>query len=179
MIRRDPERPTTRVKHPGKPGAVDHARPAGWYFVHCTPDASPPARTSGCRTASRSGPSTVSRRHRSPPNGSRPTIPLVQSSRLPDGNWWNVFDDPTLTALIHLAYEENPNIRVAGARVLEARAGQAISVGNLLPAVAASDRGLQPRQPQLEHARHQSTGQIAAARFGAHWRSRTGCTAST
>jgi NodT family efflux transporter outer membrane factor (OMF) lipoprotein len=59
--------------------------------------------------------------------------PLVQATQLPDGHWWNVFSDPTLTALVHLAYEQNPNIRVVGARVLEARAGQAISVGNLLP----------------------------------------------
>ncbi len=59
--------------------------------------------------------------------------PRVQPTRLPDGNWWNLFNDPTLTALVNLAYEQNPNIRVVGARVLEARAGQAISVGNLLP----------------------------------------------
>ena len=59
--------------------------------------------------------------------------PNVQPSPLPDGNWWNVFADPTLTSLVQLAYEQNPNIRVAGARVLEARAGQAISVGNMLP----------------------------------------------
>ncbi len=59
--------------------------------------------------------------------------PLVQSSRLENGDWWNVFSDPTLTALIHLAYEKNPNLRAVGARVLEARAGQAISVGNMLP----------------------------------------------
>ena len=59
--------------------------------------------------------------------------PHVQPTRLPDGNWWNLFNDPTLTALVNLAYDQNPNIRVVGARVLEARAGQAISVGNLLP----------------------------------------------
>jgi NodT family efflux transporter outer membrane factor (OMF) lipoprotein len=59
--------------------------------------------------------------------------PAVQPSPLAGGNWWNVFDDPTLTSLVHLAYEQNPNIRVTASRVLEARAGQAISVGNLLP----------------------------------------------
>src|ERR1700677_2354086 len=31
--------------------------------------------------------------------------PLVESSRLDHGDWWNVFADPTLTILIHLAYE--------------------------------------------------------------------------
>jgi NodT family efflux transporter outer membrane factor (OMF) lipoprotein len=59
--------------------------------------------------------------------------PAVQSAPLAGGDWWNVFNDPILTSLIHLAYEQNPNIRVAASNVLEARAGQAIAVGNLLP----------------------------------------------
>jgi NodT family efflux transporter outer membrane factor (OMF) lipoprotein len=59
--------------------------------------------------------------------------PAVQPTPLADGNWWNVFSDPMLASLIHLAYEQNPNIRVAASNVLQARAGQAISVGNLLP----------------------------------------------
>ena len=91
--------------------------------------------------------------------------PRVQPTRLPDGNWWNLFNDPTLTALFNLAYEQNPNIRAVGARVLEARAGQAISVGNLLAAVAASNRQLQPRQPELEHAGDQPARQVASAGF--------------
>jgi NodT family efflux transporter outer membrane factor (OMF) lipoprotein len=80
--------------------------------------------------------------------------PLVQSSRLEQGDWWNVFEDPTLTALIHLAYENNPNLRSVGARVLEARAGQAISVGNLLPqsqqAIGSYSRvNLNPNMPVI------------------------------
>ena len=81
--------------------------------------------------------------------------PLVQSSRLEQGDWWNVFDDPTLTALIDLAYENNPNLRTVGARVLEARAGQAISVGNLLPqsqqAIGSYSRvNLNPNMPVID-----------------------------
>jgi NodT family efflux transporter outer membrane factor (OMF) lipoprotein len=38
-----------------------------------------------------------------------------------------------LNDLIHTAYQQNPNIRIAATRVLQARAGQAISVGNLGP----------------------------------------------
>ena len=36
-------------------------------------------------------------------------------------------------ALIVTAYEQNPTLRIAGPRVLQARAGQAIAVGNIFP----------------------------------------------
>ena len=57
--------------------------------------------------------------------------PSVQNHHLQD--WWQVFGDPTLDALIVTAYEQNPTLRIAGTRVLEARAGQAIAVGNIFP----------------------------------------------
>jgi NodT family efflux transporter outer membrane factor (OMF) lipoprotein len=57
--------------------------------------------------------------------------PAVHNRHLQD--WWAVFQDPTLDSLIHFAYEQNPTLRVVGARVLEARAGQAIAVGNFFP----------------------------------------------
>jgi NodT family efflux transporter outer membrane factor (OMF) lipoprotein len=57
--------------------------------------------------------------------------PSVQNHHLQD--WWQVFEDPTLDALIGVAYEQNPTLRIAGTRVLEARAGQAIAVGNIFP----------------------------------------------
>src|SRR5271166_1726170 len=57
--------------------------------------------------------------------------PSVQNHHLQD--WWQVFGDPTLDGLIVTAYEQNPNLRVAGTRVLQARAGQAIAVGNIFP----------------------------------------------
>ena len=57
--------------------------------------------------------------------------PSVQNQHLQD--WWQVFGDPTLDSLIDTAYEQNPTLRIAGTRVLEARAGQAIAVGNIFP----------------------------------------------
>ena len=57
--------------------------------------------------------------------------PSVQRQHLQD--WWQVFADPTLDALIVTAYEQNPTLRIAGTRVLQARAGQAIAVGNIFP----------------------------------------------
>ena len=57
--------------------------------------------------------------------------PAVQARHLQD--WWEVFQDPTLNSLIVTAYEQNPNLRVAGTRVLEARAQQAVAVANIFP----------------------------------------------
>src|SRR6185437_7635029 len=59
--------------------------------------------------------------------------PKVQSRHKIYGAWWKVFDDPTLNSLIDTAYHNNLNLRVAGARVLEARGQQAIAVGNFFP----------------------------------------------
>ncbi len=76
--------------------------------------------------------------------------PSVQSHRIDD--WWEVFGDPTLNSLIVTAYNQNPTLRIAGTRVLEARAGQAIAVGNIFPqtqqATAAYARvNLNPNMP--------------------------------
>jgi NodT family efflux transporter outer membrane factor (OMF) lipoprotein len=57
--------------------------------------------------------------------------PKVRDRHLQD--WWAVFRDPTLDALIETAYAQNLSLRVAAARVLQARAQQAIAAGNLLP----------------------------------------------
>jgi NodT family efflux transporter outer membrane factor (OMF) lipoprotein len=55
----------------------------------------------------------------------------VENRRLPE--WWAVFNDPTLNSLIDTAYGQNLTLRVAGARVLEARAQQAIAAGSIFP----------------------------------------------
>jgi NodT family efflux transporter outer membrane factor (OMF) lipoprotein len=48
-------------------------------------------------------------------------------------NWWNAFNDPVLDRLIERAYGENLTLRIAGLRVLEARAQLGIAVGNFYP----------------------------------------------
>lgn len=57
----------------------------------------------------------------------------VKVAPIQDESWWDSFNDPNLTALIHQGYENNLNIRSAGARVLQARAQLAQSVGKLYP----------------------------------------------
>ena len=48
-------------------------------------------------------------------------------------NWWQVFGDPALDRLIDTAYRQNLSLKIAGVRVLEARAQLGIAVGNFYP----------------------------------------------
>jgi NodT family efflux transporter outer membrane factor (OMF) lipoprotein len=59
--------------------------------------------------------------------------PRAQGPPPRDGDWWDVFQDPTLNMLVVRAYHQNPSLRSVGTRVLQARAQQAISVGNIFP----------------------------------------------
>jgi len=47
--------------------------------------------------------------------------------------WWKVFKDPVLDRLIDRAYRENLTLRIAGIRILEARAQLGIAIGNIFP----------------------------------------------
>jgi len=59
--------------------------------------------------------------------------PRTQGPPPRDGDWWEVFQDPTLNSLTVRAYQQNPSLRSIGTRVLQARAAQAIAVGNIFP----------------------------------------------
>jgi len=57
----------------------------------------------------------------------------VQSQYQDYRTWWKAFNDSTLDRLIETAYRENLNLRVAGVRVLAARAQLGIVTGQLYP----------------------------------------------
>jgi len=48
-------------------------------------------------------------------------------------NWWQAFNDPVLDRLIDRAYRENLSLKIAGVRVLQARAQLGIAIGGLFP----------------------------------------------
>lgn len=48
-------------------------------------------------------------------------------------DWWQVFDDPTLTQLIETAYQQNLTLQAAGVRVLQSRAQLGIALGEFFP----------------------------------------------
>ena len=59
--------------------------------------------------------------------------PLIQSESADLGQWWTVFNDPELNTLIDMAFQQNLSLRIAGIRILEARAQLGIAIGDLYP----------------------------------------------
>jgi outer membrane protein, multidrug efflux system len=57
----------------------------------------------------------------------------AQASSLGNEQWWQVYQDPALTQLIHTAIAQNYDVRIAAARVLEAQAQVGITRANQLP----------------------------------------------
>ena len=68
--------------------------------------------------------------------------PAVEAVDADYSQWWTVFDDTVLNALIDTAYQQNLPLQVAGLRILEARAQLAIAVGNQYPQLQQAAGGL-------------------------------------
>ena len=104
----------------------------------------------------------------------------VKQEQSENRNWWQVFNDPILNGLIEKAYLNNLSIKVAGVRVLEARAQLGIATGELYPQTQQAFGTLQyyrlsDRAPQSafqQAATHQS------ASSSKYWQSEIGLTAS-
>src|ERR1700731_901883 len=60
----------------------------------------------------------------------------TQASSLGNEQWWQVYQDPVLTQLIHTAIADNYDVRIAAARVLEAQAQVGITRSNQLPSAS-------------------------------------------
>jgi NodT family efflux transporter outer membrane factor (OMF) lipoprotein len=59
--------------------------------------------------------------------------PAIQTETSDYRQWWTVFEDPVLTALIEASGRQNLTLQIVGLRILEARAALGIAVGNLYP----------------------------------------------
>src|SRR6202020_2698308 len=60
----------------------------------------------------------------------------AQASSLGNEQWWQVYQDPVLTQLIHSAIAQNYDVRTAAARVLEAQAQVGITRSNQFPSAS-------------------------------------------
>src|SRR6201987_1455985 len=61
---------------------------------------------------------------------------VAQASSLGNEQWWQVYQDPVLTQLIHTAIAQNYDVRIAAARVLEAQAQVGVTRSNQFPSAS-------------------------------------------
>src|SRR5207248_11155677 len=96
------------------------------------------------------------------PNYKRPALPVPPDYRgsspgqtgnvgtvsFGDERWWDAFQDEVLRELIQTALKQNYDVRIAAARILEARAQLGITRADQLPSVDASVSAVNERIPQ-------------------------------
>ncbi len=82
-------------------------------------------------------------------------------------DWWTVFNDPTLTRLIQLAYQQNRTLQTAGVRVLEARARLGIAIGEFYPQQQQVGASLNYNKIPLSLPNNSITNAYWAEQFGA------------
>ena len=74
------------------------------------------------------------------------------SASFGDQNWWEVFQDEALQELISAALEQNYDVRIAAARILQARAQLGIVRADQLPIVSAGAVAARERLSQSQSA---------------------------
>ncbi len=72
-----------------------------------------------------------------------------QASSLGNEQWWQVYQDPVLTQLIHTAIAQNYDVRIAAARVLEAQAQVGITRANQLPSASVGADLISEQNPKI------------------------------
>ena len=70
------------------------------------------------------------------------------ATSLADQKWWEVFQDETLQSLIRTALQQNYDVRIAAARILEARAQLGVARADQLPSVRANAAAVNERIPR-------------------------------
>jgi multidrug efflux system outer membrane protein len=101
--------------------------------------------------------------------------PTAQSSPLKSvsnhkelAEWWTVFQDPILTSLIERAAASNLDLKLAEARLREARAAKSIAAGGLGPTLNASG-AYQRSRSSGENRTNADTGNQYQSGFDAGW----------
>jgi multidrug efflux system outer membrane protein len=101
--------------------------------------------------------------------------PTAQSSPLKSvsnhkelAEWWTVFQDPILTSLIERAAASNLDLKLAEARLREARAAKSIAAGGLGPTLNASG-AYQRSRSSGENRTNADTGNQYQSGFDANW----------
>lgn len=69
-----------------------------------------------------------------------------------DEQWWKVFEDPVLQQLIRTALQQNYDVRIAAARVLQSQAQLGITRANQFPMVSAGAQAFDEYNPKISSA---------------------------
>jgi multidrug efflux system outer membrane protein len=85
------------------------------------------------------------------PQGYRAPAPeqASEASSLGNEQWWQVYQDPVLTQLIHTAIAQNYDVRIAAARVLEAQAQVGVTRANQLPSANVGANVFSEQNPKV------------------------------
>jgi multidrug efflux system outer membrane protein len=97
----------------------------------------------------------------------RPDGTPVSAASVADQHWWELFADPTLRALIRTALEQSYDLRIAGARVLEAEAQLGVTGAARLPTLNAQLSG--QATEALSGGSAVSTGRSLSTGVSASW----------
>ena len=101
--------------------------------------------SAGCGLFPKAGPDYVPPKTEMPETWQQPPDPALIPDKADIKEWWKVFNDPTLTSLIEQASTTNLDLRVAVARVNEARARLGVASGQQVPVVDVSGSGSRER----------------------------------
>src|SRR5438093_2815021 len=96
------------------------------------------------------------------PNYRKPAVPVPpqyrgvspdqtgkpEAASFGDQKWWDAFQDEVLRDFIQTALKQNYDVRIAAARILEARAQLGITRADQLPSVTAGAAAVNERIPQ-------------------------------
>ena len=98
----------------------------------------------------------------------RPTPPPVDPAVVSLVRWWALFDDPALVSLVERAVQSNLDVKVAEARVREARAAVQGAASFLWPTLDSSGAARRSRAPGFQGNRGNVTV-LYQAGFDASW----------
>jgi NodT family efflux transporter outer membrane factor (OMF) lipoprotein len=102
----------------------------------------------GCANIPSVGPDYHAPETKSPVHWSEPLAGGETNSAAATAAWWKNFGDPELDSLIDRAACSNLDLRIAQARMHEARAAYGVAAGNLWPTVDASGSYARQRESQ-------------------------------
>ena len=97
----------------------------------------------------------------------------LQTGEALNSEWWKLFNDPVLDALVQQAYQQNLSLQIAGLRILEARAQLGIAIGSQYPqlqetAGSVSRVNISENSPNFSGAEDENFW-TANAGFNASW----------